>query len=335
MDYVHFIAGQDDKGRRLDRILRRILPENSLSGLYKSLRNGLIKVDGKKQKPEFHVSEGSDISVAAFLITPESSGQNSKDAENSFIDEKLVVFRNKYLLILNKPYDVNVQKAVKNENSLDEMVKKDFEARGLNKESLSFKTGPLHRLDKKTTGLIAFSQNLEGARWFSKAIMSHETKKTYLALVQGKMTEYENWQDEIEKNDEKSSEKVSDSIKFHTVKVKNLSESHKNGKFSWTEAFPLSGGMLDGKEVTLVKFVIHTGRTHQIRAQSSFHGYPLYGDTAYGVSKSKYERELYLHAWKLDFKENPCQLPSQIVCPLNLDFKNILKVSMISFNSEL
>ena len=203
MDYVHFIAGQDDKGRRLDRILRRILPENSLSGLYKSLRNGLIKVDGKKQKPEFHVSEGSDISVAAFLITPESSGQNSKDAENSFIDEKLVVFRNKYLLILNKPYDVNVQKAFKNENSLDEMVKKDFEARGLNKESLSFKTGPLHRLDKKTTGLIAFSQNLEGARWFSKAIMSHETKKTYLALVQGKMTEYENWQDEIEKNYEK------------------------------------------------------------------------------------------------------------------------------------
>ena len=57
MDYVHFIAGQDDKGRRLDRILRRILPENSLSGLYKSLRNGLIKVDGKKQKPEFHYTD--------------------------------------------------------------------------------------------------------------------------------------------------------------------------------------------------------------------------------------------------------------------------------------
>jgi 23S rRNA pseudouridine955/2504/2580 synthase len=63
--------------------------------------------------------------------------------------------------------------------------------------SLSFKTGPLHRLDRKTTGLLAFSQNLQGAQWFSQKIKSHEIQKVYLALLEGNLCQNQIWEENI------------------------------------------------------------------------------------------------------------------------------------------
>ena len=66
---------------------------------------------------------------------------------------------------------------------------------------------------------------------------------------------------------------------FHTVKINS---DDKNSKESITQALPLAYGTYKGKNVTLVKFNIKTGRTHQIRSSSAFHGHPLLGNTPSG-----------------------------------------------------
>ena len=363
MDFKTFKAGKDDDGRRLDKVLRRFLSGENLSSLYKSLRKGLIKVNGKKCPGEFRLSEGDEIKVADFLLPPQVlaneknesySPRESSEKESKFI-ESITIFKNESLLILNKPYDIPVQPSSSSKGaSLAEIVEKDYEISHKN-TSLSFRTGPLHRLDRKTTGLIAFSQNLEGAKWFSEKIKSHEIQKVYLALLEGKLTEKAVWEDDIQKveNGKLKAESFSfgkdsgfeegfscgeDSCfkeagnfetkrlqgAFHTVSV----SSGGDGKTAYTEVTPLSHGIFNKKSVTLARILIKTGRTHQIRAQASFHGFPLLGDTAYGGQKidaKRFGQEFFLHAAELHFpKDNPLGLAESITAPIPQSFENLL-----------
>ena len=63
MEFIKFNAGPDDAGRRFDRIVRKICGEN-LSGLYKAIRKGLIKLNGKKADSSDKVNEGDVIEIA-------------------------------------------------------------------------------------------------------------------------------------------------------------------------------------------------------------------------------------------------------------------------------
>lgn len=339
MDFVHFKAGKDDDGRRLDRIIRNFLDEKSLSLLYKSLRKGLIKLNGKKCRGDEKVQKDDDIQIAGFLAKSNSepadkkNGSLPKNSKNCApLNDKIIIFRNEDLLILNKPYDLPVQGGNKNA-SLAEMVQGDYEFYHQKKESLSFKCGPLHRLDRKTSGIIVFSQSLKGAKWFSAAIKNHTARKIYLGICQGNLKENENWNDEITNSAENE--------KFKTVKVNNSAAApEKNTKNAVTHAFPLAHGKFGQTEVTLVKYEIETGRKHQIRAQSAFHGFPLIGDTAYGgqkIDSSKYGRDFFLHAAELDFPSGKEMesLPEKITCPLQDDFRNFLSFSLINENGAL
>lgn len=336
MDFVHFTAGKDDDNRRLDVLVRKFLLEENLSALYKSLRNGLIKVNGKKQEGKYRVSEGDDLSFASFLIEK----QNTKRVEEKFIknpvsylDKKLVILRTPDLLFLNKPYDIPVQKAKKDDLSLDVLVENErLHRQGVIKKSLSFKTGPLHRLDRLTTGLIAFSQSLEGARWFSNAIKNNLVKKTYLAIVQGKMTKEEVWTDRISRSENLPVDDFYNKKGFHTVKVNSKLDE---GKKTYTRAIPLRQGKYKGEEVTLVKFEISTGRTHQIRATSANHGYPLLKDVAYRAKNIDTVQKLYLHSYSLELPENEFSLPKMIKAELNEEFLKILEQSLINWEGEL
>lgn len=317
MDFTNFALGKDDSGRRLDRILRKFLSEESLSTVYKSLRKGLIKIDGKKADGNFRVSEGSNVQIADFLLKKDSESEKSKSMGYQKSQKKIpslktdsIIFRNDAILILNKPYDIPVQPAGDTKFSLSEIVQEEYE-KTHGRTSLSFRTGPLHRLDRKTTGLIAFSQNLEGAKWFSESIKTHGIKKIYLAILEGNIRENQFWEDEIKKNDGKSK-------KFKTVSVNSG-----NGKTAVTKIEPLARGIFEKKEITLAKIFIETGRTHQIRSQSAYHGHPLLGDEAYGGSKidfREFGQDFFLHAYELRLPENPVALPEILVAPLPASF---------------
>lgn len=325
MDFTHFTAGKDDSERRLDRILRRFLNEENLSSIYKILRKGLVKVNGKKADGNFRVSEGDDIQIADFLLSKtqfedENSDKTASHAKQSPLSKDIIIFKNESVLILNKPYDIPVQpSASSNGKSLAEIVQSDYELTHKN-TSLAFRTGPLHRLDRKTTGLIAFSQNLDGAKWFSEKIKSHEIQKVYLAILEGNLTQNAVWEDHIQKLEVSTKSNCTIPFAhdegFHTVSVNSTDE----GKFAHTEVEPVSYGVFNGKNVTLARVLITTGRTHQIRSQCAYHGFPLLGDTAYGGTKidsKKFGQDFFLHAAELYFpKDNPIGLPEKLCAPV-------------------
>jgi len=274
---VELTTGENDKGRRLDRILRKALPEYPLPLLHRLLRQGLVLVNGKPAKAQDRLDDGDKIIIP---LLKEGKRPPVLSRPLPFPD---ILLQGSGLLAVNKPAGLSVH----GKDSLDTMVR-SFLAEKL-PPSLSFKPGPLHRLDKPTSGIVVFSTSLEGARLFSLILHERKVRKTYLAIVEGNVEKEEIWEDCLMRDREK----------------KKTFVSHKNpkeGKNAITAVKPVSvsGGY------SLIKAEIATGRTHQIRAQAAFHGYPLAGDRKYG---SKRAESFFLHAWKMEFLDNYIEAP--------------------------
>ncbi|MDR1238607.1 MAG: hypothetical protein LBK27_00675, partial [Treponema sp.] len=177
-------AGADDEGRRLDRILRRALPDMPLSGIHRLLRKGQILVDGKPAEAETRIPAGAVITVPGSAAPPlpvspgawgvaedllraegppqvftepygarlERRGGQNKNIRRKKMSGKgpplptsplpLKILREETdLLFINKPAGLAVHGA----GSLDEAVRAYLTGRL--SPSLSFRPGPLHRLD--------------------------------------------------------------------------------------------------------------------------------------------------------------------------------------------
>ena len=325
MDFKTFYCGKDDEGRRLDRIVRKFLSEESLSILYKSIRNGFIKVNKKTVSPSYRVRENDALFIASSLAPAvsfdESAGRFPPKERYPAFSKENTIFKNEAIIVINKPYDVSVQ----GKNSLSDQIVSIWKGEEKTKDgssSLSFIPGPLHRLDRKTTGVLIFSQNLKGAQWFSSAFKHNAIKKIYLALLQGRLDEPVFWHDSIVK-------KTDNDKNFHTVNI--VSDKTEAGKAAVTKAEPLYYGIYENLDVTLAKITIETGRTHQIRSQAAFHGFPLLGDTAYGGKKITADRDFYLHSYALLIPENnPLSVPKKLIAFIPTKFEKMLSKTLIS-----
>ena len=336
MNFTHFSVQKDDEGRRLDRLVRKFLCEEPLSRIHKSIRNGIVRINGLKKDAAYRVQKGDILDIADFLLQktdgkPTASEKRSGESESvadtsSFFTD---VFVNEDIRIINKAYGIPVQGGNKNIVSLDDLIKAEYFASRRNKTgaSLSFKPGPLHRIDRRTTGLVTFSQSLRGARLFSQALAEKRIKKEYLAVLQGKLTETLEAEHFIERaEDTVANRERQKTGGFKTVHVfgSDSTDDEKKPPLTAKKASsriePLAAGFIPeaGLDCTLARVIIETGRTHQIRSQSAFCGFPLLGDTAYGAAPFSYTEadithKLFLHAFSLSFeKNNPLKIACQI-----------------------
>jgi 23S rRNA pseudouridine955/2504/2580 synthase len=275
---MELVTGENDKGRRLDRILRKALADYPLPLIHRLLRQKKVLVNGKPGKAHERIESG----VKIFISSLENTQTRSPLVRQFPAPE--ILWQGLGLIAVNKPAGL----AVHGHNSLDDMVQY-FLAEKL-PASLSFKSGPLHRLDKPSSGIVIFSTSIEGARLFSSLLRERKVRKTYLTIVEGNVKSEEIWQDELIRDKEKKKTFVS--------RLKTG-----GSKTAVTKVTPLSA---DGG-YTLIKAEIATGRTHQIRAQAAFHGYPLAGDKKYGGKK--FGDGFFLHAWKLEFLEYTITAP--------------------------
>ncbi|PKL05798.1 MAG: RluA family pseudouridine synthase [Spirochaetae bacterium HGW-Spirochaetae-9] len=299
----------DDEGRRLDRLLRIILKETALSALHKALRKGEIRVNGLRRKPDYRCLEGDRIEYSRGILpstdsVPDSTGKHP--VENSLS----IVLETSDLLFINKPSGLLVHDGP---GSLDAQVRAYLADRL--EASLAFRPGPLHRLDRNTSGLITFSRSLAGAMAFSAALRRGAVRKTYLAIVEGRLESDECWRDSLSRDTELRRSFV-DSSRTSPDKPVEATEA----KEAITDIHPIASN----GSITLAAIRLLTGRTHQIRAQGSHHGHPLLGDTKYGGTRC--DQPYYLHAWKLSFDEQLFpDLPRELSAPFPPHFdKKIL-----------
>ncbi|MDE6244703.1 MAG: RluA family pseudouridine synthase [Treponemataceae bacterium] len=340
MTFLEFTAAENDNDRRLDRIIRKCINAQNLSGIYSAIRKGFIKVNGKKKPPETHIFSGDKITIARFLVSQEDataaastviSDDNGKPVNNethsNYSFPYSIVFQNENILVLNKPSGVPVHGK---ENSLEKEVRHLFDMTAKD-TSLAFVPGPVHRLDKYTSGLIAFSWSIKGAHWFLDALSHNKIHKSYLGIASGILKEEIRWEDFIfdgKKNAKNTIKKRHE--QFHTVFASQKKENDFS-KRALTTATPLAYGEYKTNPVTVIQYKIETGRTHQIRAQSALHHLPLIGDTAYGAKKIP-SAEFFLHAQKLEApKENAIALPAVLQAELTNEFKQFLKECRIQF----
>jgi 23S rRNA pseudouridine955/2504/2580 synthase len=287
---MELITGENDKGRRLDRILRKALPDHPLPLIHRLLRQGKVLVNGKPAKAQERVDSGVNINI------PLKDIPNSPKTSRPLPSPE-IIWRGQGLIAVNKTEGT----AVHGENSLDEAVR-SFLAGEL-APSLSFKPGPLHRLDKPSSGIVIFSTGLDGARLFSSLMRERKVRKTYLAIVEGEINGEEIWEDRLARDGDKK---------------KTFVAGSEDGKIAITKVRPLAteGGY------SLVMAEIATGRTHQIRAQAASHGHPLANDRKYGGHgfNGEFDRGgFFLHAWKIEFSDN------KVEAPLPVKFKEKIK----------
>jgi len=299
-----FTAGPDDEGRRLDRVLRILLGGLPLSAIYKALRKKRILVNGARADPSRLVATGDLISIEEGLVPgAEATGGRAAPpgrhpgAQETGLVERMLLFRSEDILILNKPRGLPSH----GRGGLDTLVRaQTVPAR---ESSLAFTPAPLHRLDRNTTGALAFSLSIRGAHAFTEALREGRIRKTYLALVDGLVDREETWEDLLER-DEK------------TLKsgVGNAGE----------RALTRIGPLLQSRTRSIVVATLETGRTHQVRVQASAHGHPLSGDAKYGGSPLP--RGYILHAWRLDLPPSLLPgLPVRVEAPLPPKARAILE----------
>jgi 23S rRNA pseudouridine955/2504/2580 synthase len=273
MVLVELITGENDKGRRLDRILRKALPDHPLPLLHRLLRQKKVLINEKPAKANDRLNTGDKINI------PLKKEEKNLTTITRILPSPNIIWQGNGLLAVNKPVGLSVH----GKDSLDKMVRSFLDDKL--PPSLSFKPGPLHRLDKPSSGIIVFSTSIEGARLFSSALQKQKVIKTYLAIVEGKVVKEETWEDCL----------VRDKNKKKTFVTKINS---KEGKNAVTVIRPLFLTSAQRRQYSLITAEIATGRTHQIRVQSAFHGHPLLGDRKYG---SKDSDVFFLHAWKLKY----------------------------------
>ena len=296
-----FQTGRDDEGRRLDRVIRKAFPALSLSWIYGAIRKGKIRLNRKRARPSFKIELGDVISIkSAFPLPPLHSPSRAAPGNSTASGplEAMVLYRNRYIVAINKPRGLLTH----GKESLDRMVKSEPRIPG--EASLSFKPGPVHRLDRNTSGLIIFSSSILGARRLSAVLQESKALKLYLALLDGEDLKEETWSDYLSRDREK---RLSGKARAET------------GGYAETLLIPLQSA--DG--FTLALFRLFTGRTHQIRVQSSIHEHPLTGDRKYGGS-SRLDHYL-LHSACFSYREMEAELGiSSLIAPLPEESRSII-----------
>ncbi|MEO7768750.1 MAG: RNA pseudouridine synthase [Ferruginibacter sp.] len=166
------------------------------------------------------------------------------------------IFENDYFIVINKPAGIlSIPDRMQSEPSLKDML---IERYG--------NIFTIHRLDRETSGIIIFAKDEATHKYFSKQFEERTVEKFYLGLVHGSMPE--------------TSGSMNGPIMEHPV-FKGKMVINKNGKPSLTDYNVVE----ELGKYSLVKFQIHTGRTHQIRVHSQNLGHPIVCDPIYGDGK--------------------------------------------------
>ncbi|MBP8637526.1 MAG: RluA family pseudouridine synthase, partial [Leptotrichiaceae bacterium] len=270
-----FVVEEEDKGTRLDQYLVKQL-DLTRTRVQNLIKENNIKVNNEKTKVAYKIEPNDSVRV----YIPEVV-EKDIEAEDIKLD---IVYQDGDIAIINKYSGMVVHPAHGHYSGtlVNAILFQIKDLSGINGE---MRPGIVHRLDKDTSGLIIVAKNDKAHTKLTEMFKNKEIKKTYLAIVKGKVSKETG---RIETNigrDEKDRKKMS------------VSRDEKKGKLAIT-----TYKVIDSNErYSLLDVNIETGRTHQIRVHMKHIGYPILGDIVYGRPDNKIMRQM-LHAYKLEFK---------------------------------
>lgn len=275
MEEIALCYNGEERGARLDSWLSEELPEYTRSFIQKLIEDGSIKVNNMSVKSGYKLKKGDNVSVEI----PEPAVLNV-EPQNIPID---IVYEDSDILVVNKQKNMVVHPAAGNPDGtlVNALL---YHCR----DSLSdingvIRPGIIHRIDKDTTGLLCVAKNNEAHLFLAKQLKDHSMKRTYLALVDGKINE--------------ETGTVDAPIGRHPTDRKKMTVNTRTGR----EAVTHFRVIKRFEKYTLLELSLETGRTHQIRVHMSYIGHPVSGDETYGKRFPFYDTQgQVLHAFKLE-----------------------------------
>lgn len=261
MDKRLFVA--EDNYKRLDVFLSEQTEELTRSRLKKLIDEGQVLLNGKKAKAGAEIKVGDQV----VLEIPEAVEYQVK-AENIPIE---ILYQDQDFAIVNKPQGMTVH--VGNGNAEGTLVNALLYAL----DSLSgiggvLRPGIVHRIDKDTSGLLVVAKNDKAHASLAKQIAEKTCRRIYYALLEGNV-----------KTD--SGRIVTDIGRHPTERIKMAVLPDGRGKIAVTDYEVVARFAND---YTLCRFILQTGRTHQIRVHAKHMGNPVVGDPVYGFKKQKF-----------------------------------------------
>lgn len=274
MSDLHFFAMNDDVGQRLDKWLISKEIDITRSALQKLIDEGGVIVNDKPQSKNYKLKNGDEVSIDI----PEPK-------ELEVIPQNIpieIVYEDEHLLVVNKPKGMVVHPAPGNpDGTLVNALLYHCKGR-LSSINGIIRPGIVHRIDKFTSGLLMVAKTDKAHNFLAEQIAAHSFTREYRAVVCGKVKEEKGTVDAPIGRDKRDRKKMCVCMQNSKNAVTHYELIEQYEKYAY------------------MKFLLETGRTHQIRVHCAYIGHPVLGDDVYGKAFKGIEGQC-LHAKRLGF----------------------------------
>ena len=277
MTSYSFIVDEDFNNKRIDQVVANQYPKISRTKVNKIIKKNLLKLNGSIfNDPSAKVRLGDQIEF-----------ENLQEDRIDLVPKKMdlkIIFEDEDIIIIDKPIGMVVHPGAGNfENTM---------VNGLLyhcKNKLSWingedRPGIVHRIDKDTSGLLVVAKHDQAHAFIAKQFEEHTIKRSYLVFVYGILRPLHGRIETLIGRNKTNRQKMSADVARGKTAITN---------YETLEVFKGSK-ILD---ISLVKCMLETGRTHQIRVHMSHKGNPILGDQTYGKKIKK------LRGIDLDFED--------------------------------
>lgn len=290
-----------DENMNFLRFLHKVLPLAGTGFLYKMLRKKNLTLNGRKANGRESLHKGDTVQIwfsdetfqkfAHSAPQQEIRGKNLTGPLSLF--KKWILYEDEHILLVNKPAGLLTQRDYSGSISLN-----DFLLSWCKKQHALTRPSVCNRLDRNTSGLVICGKSTIGLQTMNRVLRDRSLDKRYLALVVGRPPASGSFRSFMRKNHqwnraELFHEKIPEAVPLETA-FETLSSC------TWKE-----------ERVSLVLLHLISGKTHQIRAQFAFEGFPLLGDPKYFSKASRaLSRDLNLkcqclHSYQIHFPGIP------------------------------
>lgn len=289
--------------QRLDNFLVGQLDNLPRTRIYRIIRKGEVRVNGKRRKPEYRLQIGDQVRIPPLFVEQDKPSKSRPPQRLLDHLEAAILYENPHLIVIDKPTGLAVHAG----SGVDYGV---IDAMRLLRPEDDIEL--VHRLDRDTSGCLMLARNRPALLSLQSALRNNEIRKNYRAVVRGQ------WPRDLREIHEPL-------LKYHLPNGERRVRVDRRGKPALSRIMLLQSAKL----YSVIQVELVTGRTHQIRVHCQFSDHEIAGDDKYGeaefnrLMRRRGIRRLMLHAASLELPAGECSPEIVVNAPLPPEFDGL------------